>query len=114
MAAPATPVPATPPQLDVGWPAPGARVPRTIVIEGTIKDPPPVGGPTSAFTFSVFLEPGRDLGGHIVANQSSVTLDGARFRMVVTVPPGEHTLDIHARSTATGREAAVQIPIIAE
>jgi len=109
----APPAPTLPPLLDVRWPTPGVRVTPSFVLEGTAFDPVTRDGHTAhAHYIEVFLEPGRDRGGRLVGTARVGQVDGTEFRVLTTIPRGDHTLHVHARSVTTGREVVVRIPVV--
>jgi len=109
----APPAPTLPPLLDVRWPTPGARVTPSFVLEGAAFDPVTRDRHTTdAHYVEVFLEPGRDLGGRLVGTARPGQFDGAEFRVLTTIPRGDHMLHVHARSVTTGREVVVRIPVV--
>jgi len=110
---PAPSAPNGPPLLDVRWPTPGTRVTPSFLLEGTAFDPGTTDGHSAdAHDVEVFLKPGRDRGGRLVGAARRGQLDGAEFRVVTTIPRGDHTLHVHARSASTGRESVVRIPVV--
>jgi hypothetical protein len=106
------PTPGQPPKLDVRWPDSGARVSTTFMVEGTLRERDATDGQDpKSYGIEVFLDPGRDRGGRMVARVEPGELKSPEFRVPVTLPPGEQTLYVHARSVVSGLETKVEIPL---
>jgi len=60
----------------------------------------------------VFLEPGRDHGGRIVGSASPEVSSSGAFHATIAAPAGPHTLEVHALSTASGKEEVLTLPIV--
>src|SRR5207245_10434379 len=88
---------------EIQSPQPGVRVARLFVLQ--VLAP-------RADRVDVFLEPGRDRGGRIVGSASADTLSSAQLRATISVPAGPQTLDVHARSTSSGTEEVLSLPIV--
>jgi hypothetical protein len=101
------PVPvATPAPLraaEIQSPQPGVQVDRHFVLQ--VLAP-------RADRVDVFLEPGRDRGGRMVGSASPDSSSSAQFRAAISVPTGPQTLDVHARSTSSGTEEVLTLPIV--
>jgi hypothetical protein len=95
---------APPATVEIQAPQPGDSVGRTFVLQLLAPN---------ADRVDVFLEPGRDQGGRLVGSASVGKLSNAPFRVTVSLPPGSHTLSVHAQSTTTGREKVLALPIVA-
>jgi hypothetical protein len=91
-------------RLQVDAPKAGANIGRTAFVQGIAFD-------LGVDQVDVFLEPDRDRGGRLVGSTSLRTATPARFSVTITIPPGQHTLYVHARSTLANRESIVPIPI---
>jgi hypothetical protein len=92
-------------RLQVDSPRAGATIGRTAFVQGMALDP-------GVDQVEVFLEPDRDRGGRLVGSATLRTAAPARFSVTITIPPGQHTLYVHARSTAAiSRESIVPIPV---
>jgi hypothetical protein len=108
----ARPAPSDVPRLDVASPQPGASVGRSLLVQGVA---------TGLDRVDIFLEPDRDGGGPLVGSgipgelspgaRLSRPLGAGEFIAPSTLPRGGHTLYIHARSSITGQEIVVSIPI---
>jgi hypothetical protein len=90
--------------VEIQAPQPGDSVGRTFIMQ--LLAP-------SADRVDVFLEPGRDQGGRLVGSASVRQLSTTPFRITVSLPPGNHTLSVHAQSTVTGREKVVPLNVVA-
>jgi hypothetical protein len=100
----APPAPSAPPtSVEIQAPQPGDMVARTFVMQ--LLAP-------SADRIDVFLEPGRDQGGRLVGSASVRQLSSTPFLVTVSLPPGSHTLSVHAQSTATGRDKVLALPVV--
>ena len=88
---------------EIQSPQPGDQVPRSFVLQ--ILAP-------RADRVDVFLQPGRDRGGRLVGSASADTPSSAEFRATTTVPTGPQTLYVYARSTASGNEEVLMIPVV--
>jgi hypothetical protein len=102
--APPRPVEVLGPRLQVDAPRAGASISRTALVQGVALDP-------GVNQVDVFLEPDRDRGGRLVGSASLRQPTPARFSVTISVPPGQHTLYVHARSTLANRELVVPIPV---
>jgi hypothetical protein len=91
-------------RLQVDSPKAGANIGRTAFIQGIAFD-------AGVDQVEVFLEPDRDRGGRLVGSTSLRTPTPARFSVSVSLPPGQHTLYVHARSGSANRESVVPIPV---
>jgi hypothetical protein len=101
---PPRPVEVLGPRLQVDAPRAGASIGRTALVQGVAFDP-------GVDQVEVFLEPDRDRGGRLIGSASLRQSTPARFSVSINVPPGQHTLYVHARSTVTNRELVVPIPV---
>jgi hypothetical protein len=92
--------------LEIQAPQPGDSVTRTFTLQ--VLAP-------SANRLDVFLEPGRDQGGHLVGSAalSESAPPGAGFLATVSVPAGLHTLEVRAYSTTSGQGETVSLPVVA-
>jgi hypothetical protein len=92
-------------RLQIDSPKAGATVGRTMLVQGIAFDP-------GVDEVDVFLEPDRDRGGRLIGSVSLRQPTPARFSVTITnLPPGPHTLYIHARSAPLNRESIVPIPV---
>jgi hypothetical protein len=89
---------------EIQAPQPGSLVVRTFVLQVLAA---------RADRVDVFLEPGRDQGGRLVGSASAESSSTAEFRATITVPAGSQTLHVHARSTRSGTEEILTLPIVA-
>jgi hypothetical protein len=86
---------------EIQSPQPGDGVPRTFVLQ--VLAP-------RADHVDVFLDPGRDHGGKLIGSSADTSSSG-EFRATITAPMGPQNLEVHARSTATGKEEVLTLPI---
>jgi hypothetical protein len=119
---PLPPQPVPPPYVAVANPVPGDNlIAGGLDIQGKAFDPaasPDQG--TGIDRVQVFLGD-RDRGGLHLADArlglpNTAAAPGSQFALagwdvVVNLPPGSHTLFIYGRSTVTGKEGTVQVPI---
>jgi hypothetical protein len=92
-------------RLQVDAPKAGASIGRTAFVQGIAFDP-------GVDQVDVFLEPDRDRGGRLVGSISLRTPSPARFSVTISgLPPGQHTLYVHAHSALANRESVVPIPV---
>jgi hypothetical protein len=88
---------------EIQSPQPGDLLPHTFVMQ--VLAP-------RADRVDVFLQPGRDRGGRLVGSASADTPSSAEFRATTTLPTGPQTLYVYARSTASGSEEVITIPVV--
>ncbi|MGI9148983.1 MAG: hypothetical protein ACR2IK_20950 [Chloroflexota bacterium] len=100
----------TPPQAlaplraaEIQSPQPGGVVPRTFVLQMLAP---------RADRVDVFLEPGRDRGGRLVGSAFAESSSNAQFRVLISVPVGQHTLYVHAQSSQLGTQEILNLPIV--
>jgi hypothetical protein len=91
-------------RLQVDAPRAGASIGRTAFVQGIAFD-------LGVDQVEVFLEPDRDRGGRLVGSTTLRSSSPARFSVSITIPAGQHTLYVHARSSAANRESVVPIPV---
>ena len=102
------------PRLDVAWPNPGDTVNRSLVVEGSAVDTQATAASGGGIdSIEVFIEPDRDGGGRMVGSARPGSTSGIDFNASVDMPPGPHTLYIHAHSALSGKEAVTSIPVLA-
>jgi hypothetical protein len=99
----------SPPVLEIGNPHLLDKVPAGLDMQGTAYDPQAAQG-SGIDRVQVFLEDREKGGTHLGdANLAGPISNG--WQIVVTLPPGLHTLFVYARSAATGLEAVASIPV---
>lgn len=101
--APVLAAPASLRAAEIQSPQPGVQVSRQFVLQ--VLAP-------RADRVDIFLEPGRDLGGRLVGSALAESSSAAEFRATVSVPTGPQTLDVHARSTSSGTEEVLSLPVV--
>jgi hypothetical protein len=94
----------TPPVgVEIQVPRPGDLVARTFMLQ--VLAP-------GADRVDVFLDPGRDRGGHLVGSASTRQLSTTPFQVRVNAPRGSQTLHVHAYSTTSGPETVLSLPVV--
>jgi hypothetical protein len=88
---------------EIQSPQPGDLVPRTFVLQ--------VLAPRSD-RLDVYLGPGRDRGGRLVGSAAAATSSSAEFHATISAPAGPQTLEVHARSSSSGTEEVLTLPIV--
>jgi hypothetical protein len=108
-AAPSAPPPPAPPILDVANPHPNDRIPAGLDMRGVAYDPLAAQG-SGIDRVQLFLED-REKGGTHLGDANLGTSITNGWEIVVSVPPGPHNLFVYARSSETGLESVVSIPV---
>jgi hypothetical protein len=91
-------------RAEIQTPQPGDRVPRSFVVQVVAP---------SADRVDVFLDPGRDQGGHLLGTSSTSRLrpENAPFLVSVVVPAGRQKLYIHVHASSGAREEVLTLPV---